>query len=638
MIYQFEHFEVNIEQFQIKENGELKAVEPKVFDVIAYLLINRDRIVTRDELFVHVWNNRDVSDTALSNHIKSARRILNDTAELQSVIKTIRSRGYQFVAQVKESGDANGQSSTNQTASDGQGKGFGGLGQSTEKTKHKVNWRSGAILGFIVVLGFVGIRFLGSFEDDAPYILVVPFSVSSANSQNLEPFTDQITREIIQALRKVSGAKTVPPPSAFTFKNNKQRQHIKEQIPDVNYVLDGVVSEGQDGNIRITVELEKISSGKLLWDGDYDVQLNDGDHFNVQNQIASSVADTLQVLVLESEQQVLDTTLNPDVKAYELFVQGQYQLSLMTKDSLERSILLFTQAIEIDPSFSKPYIAKANAYRILMTLFDKPRDILPKVISSAIDVLSIEPDSPQVLSSLSLAYVHAWQWEDAWRMLNKAHQQDPNNALTELGFTLYYAGLGDVVALKRHLRRAEELDPLNEEIAEWGMWALMMVNELDLAIEWGLKKRQLHPNIAYPVLSLAVAEYMRGNTQKSIEYAQLGVSLSQDEPYPLIVLAQAHAYADNTELAYKLMEEAKRKNKYMCPYETAIIFAKFNQSDKMYELLQQAIDYQSNCLIFVRNDPRFKDFYAENRYQHVLKMVGLTDQDVKKYPKKEGQQ
>ena len=75
-------------------------MEPKVFDLLVYLIKHRDRVLSREELLQEVWEGREVSDATLSNHVKSARKILGDSGELQSTILTIRGRGYQFIAPV----------------------------------------------------------------------------------------------------------------------------------------------------------------------------------------------------------------------------------------------------------------------------------------------------------------------------------------------------------------------------------------------------------------------------------------------------------------------------------------------------------------------------------------------------------
>nr|WP_268820173.1 winged helix-turn-helix domain-containing protein [Paraglaciecola sp. G1-23] len=613
------------------------AVEPKVFDLIIYLIQHRDRVISRDELFEQVWQGREVSDTSLSNHVKSARKALGDNGELQCVIKTIRSRGYQFIAELVEDNQSQqflqsqslsqsqlqSQTHLNQTSSD----------EETAFNEEYSQSKSMALtLKLVIFIGLVlcllSVWLLQKepapvVKKAAPTVLVVPFSVSSNQNSTWEPFSDQVTRELIQALRKVSGVNAIAPPSAFTFKDNKIRSYIQHQLPNVDYVLDGVVSEGEEGKLRITVELEDLYSNTVLWDGDYDVQVNHANRFNLQSQVAKSVTDSLQVIILEEEKQQLTQVPTKNLAAYDSYVLGQHQLSLLNHQSVLKAIDYFSNAIDLDPKFEAAYIAKSNAYRILMTYFDQPKKILPKVVASATDLLRINPQSAQVMSLLGLAYVHALQWQEAWDMLSKAKKQDPNLVLTELGFALYYSAMGDATGVKHSLAKANELDPLNEEIADWGLWALMMINELDAAIAWGNAKVKLHPANPYPIMGLSVANYLQGNLAESKRLGLKGVELSGRAPLPLIFLAQNYAAAGNQSKAIELIQEAKGQNEYMCPYETAAVYAILKQPEAMYQLLDTAVDYQSNCLIFAKYDPRFNDFKKDDKYLNLLSSLGL---------------
>ena len=102
MKYQIAEFLIDTARYRISSGNAAIPVEPKVFDLLVYLIRHRDRVLSRDELFQEVWDGREVSDATLSNHVKSARKILGDSGELQKTILTIRGRGYQFIAPVRE--------------------------------------------------------------------------------------------------------------------------------------------------------------------------------------------------------------------------------------------------------------------------------------------------------------------------------------------------------------------------------------------------------------------------------------------------------------------------------------------------------------------------------------------------------
>ena len=111
-------------------------------------------------------------------------------------------------------------------------------------------WRLPLVIIGVLVAALLGWRSSRqsrtSRAPTSPYVVVVPFDVSGDAPEAWRPFADQVTRELIRNLRKISGLRVVPTPSAFTFKDNKTRDHIRSQLPDVQYVLDGVVSISAD--------------------------------------------------------------------------------------------------------------------------------------------------------------------------------------------------------------------------------------------------------------------------------------------------------------------------------------------------------------------------------------------------------
>ena len=101
----FGDYELSVERVELRRGGEPVAVEPQVFDVLAYLVRNRDRVVPKTELLDQVWGDRFVSESALTSRIKSARRAIGDTGRDQRAIKTVHGRGYRFVLEVVDDED-----------------------------------------------------------------------------------------------------------------------------------------------------------------------------------------------------------------------------------------------------------------------------------------------------------------------------------------------------------------------------------------------------------------------------------------------------------------------------------------------------------------------------------------------------
>ncbi len=627
MKYRVAEYVIDTARYRISTGEVPIAVEPKVFDLLVYLIRHRDRVLSREELFQEVWEGREVSDTTLSNHVKNARKILGDSGELQKTIQTIRGRGYQFIAPVSEIADDVASPQANKAPS-----------LATEQARKPAAraWRMPlaiAVVALLAVALFAWVRFGPAdapADAGAPYVLVVPFDVSADASDTWQPFADQVTREVIRNLRKISGLRVVPTPSAFSFKDDKSHGHIRSQLPEVQYVLDGVVSISGGNALRITAELEDLKEGRLVWDKDYEGRTDDTNLFAMQSQIAAAVSDSLKVAILAEERRALKEFPTTNLKAYELYVAGTHELELLNQESLPRAIGLFDQAIALDPNFFDAYIARSDAYRQLFVYFEPPASMMPAVVDSLAAAQELRPDSAEVWSSLGLTYVMAWRWKDAWIALNKAKRSDPRLAQTELGFALYYSGLGDAEKVKHALAAANRLDPLNAEMADWGNWALFMVGESAAARAWVEEKIRQHPDIGVLYSGAGVGAYIAGDLERAVALAERGAQMD-GSPVALIMLAQAYGHAGQKEKVLPLLAKAASAGTYTCPYESAAAYLSIDDSERAIALLNEAVEKRSNCLIFLRNDPRLAVLRTDPRYAVLLARVGLDDAALASY-------
>src|SRR5262245_49531828 len=100
--YLFEDYVLDTGTRELRRGDAAVAIEPKVFDLLAYLIENRRRVVSKDDLVAAVWDGRIVSDTALFTRINAARTAIGDSGEAQRLIKTLPRKGLRFVAAVRE--------------------------------------------------------------------------------------------------------------------------------------------------------------------------------------------------------------------------------------------------------------------------------------------------------------------------------------------------------------------------------------------------------------------------------------------------------------------------------------------------------------------------------------------------------
>ena len=253
--YLFEEYAFDTDRRELYRGAEVVSVAPQAFDLLEYLIRNREHVVSKDDLINAIWNGRIVSDAALTTRLNAARNVIGDTGEEQRLIKTLPRKGFRFIGPVREEG---GKSSKV---------------PETEPEK------------------------LALALPDKPSIAVLPFQNMSGDPEQ-EYFADGMVEEIITALSRNKQLFVIALNSSFTFKG--RAVDIKQVAQDlgVRYVLEGSVRKS--GNrIRIAGQLIDAASGAHLWADRYDGALEDV--FELQDQVAASVVGAIAPSVTQAE-------------------------------------------------------------------------------------------------------------------------------------------------------------------------------------------------------------------------------------------------------------------------------------------------------------------------------------------------
>src|SRR5207302_1394725 len=100
--YLFEDYALNTDRRELHRGADIVSVAPQVFDLLDYLIRNRERVVSKDDLIKAIWNGRSVSDAALTTRLNAARTAIGDSGQGQRLIKTLPRKGFRFVGPVLE--------------------------------------------------------------------------------------------------------------------------------------------------------------------------------------------------------------------------------------------------------------------------------------------------------------------------------------------------------------------------------------------------------------------------------------------------------------------------------------------------------------------------------------------------------
>ena len=102
MPFQFGEYSVDVDRRELRRGAELIDIGPQVFDLLVYLIHNRNRVVSKDDLLDAVWEGQIVSESTLTSRINAVRHAIGDTGSDQTLIKTIARKGFRFIGEVEE--------------------------------------------------------------------------------------------------------------------------------------------------------------------------------------------------------------------------------------------------------------------------------------------------------------------------------------------------------------------------------------------------------------------------------------------------------------------------------------------------------------------------------------------------------
>jgi TolB-like protein len=330
---QFEDFSLDLQRRELRRAGELLALEPKVFDLLAFLVENRDRVVTRDELIARVWDGRIVSESALATCINAARQGVDDSGEQQRLIKTLPRKGIRFVGQVEDG-------ATQPTASS-QGENAQGLAL-----------------------------------PDKSSIAVLPFQNLSSDPEQ-EYFADGVVEDIIAGLSRISWLFVIARNSSFVYKGKAVDIKQVGRELGVRYVLEGSVRKSGD-RIRIGAQLVEAQSGSHLWTDRYDRAYSD--IFDLQDEITMSVIGAIEPSLRKVEVERVKRKRPENLGAYDLVLRALPHTYSHRAEDADIAIPQLFKALELEPSYPAAHASLAWCYHFLYR-----RGLRPQDRASAID-------------------------------------------------------------------------------------------------------------------------------------------------------------------------------------------------------------------------------------------------------------
>lgn len=314
-----------------------------------------------------------------------------------------------------------------------------------------------AIIGYLIAQQGL----FGPYGHADRSIAVLPFVDLSETGDN-EYFSDGISEELLNSLVGVDGLRVAARTSSFAFKGRNEDVRIIGEKLNVRTVLEGSVRRSGD-QVRITAQLINVEDGFHLWSETYDRKLDD--IFAIQDEISRSIVDALKLELIGAE--ALDPSSGPtsDIMAYDLYLLGRHHWHERTRESLNRALELFQQAVEEDPDFALAYTGIADTYLLLDGYGDLSReDAIARAEPSVARALALDDSLAEAYASLGLLRLNQHDLTSAELALRSAVNLNPNYSMAHMWLGLVLDKTDGPAAARYEYLRASELDPLHPVI------------------------------------------------------------------------------------------------------------------------------------------------------------------------------
>jgi TolB-like protein/tetratricopeptide (TPR) repeat protein len=303
MLFSFEEFVLDTARRELRGAAGPIAVEPQVFDLLAYLVGNRDRVVSKDDILAAVWKGRHVSESAFTTRVNAARRAIGDSGAAQRLIRTLPRRGLRFV-------------------------------------------------------GDVGVQPEAEARPDRPSIAVLPFANLSGDPEQ-DWFADGVVEEITTALSRQRRLSVIARNSSFAWKGRAVDVKQVGRALGARYLLEGSIRRA-GRRLRIASRLVDAETGTHLWADRFDGALEDV--FDLQDRVTASVVGAIAPHLGRAEIERARRKPTESLDAYDYYLRGMAHLHRWTREDSDAALENFRRAIELDLEFAPAYGLAGRCY------------------------------------------------------------------------------------------------------------------------------------------------------------------------------------------------------------------------------------------------------------------------------------
>lgn len=482
MPFAFGGYVLDPDRRELTRGSEIVVVAPQVFDLLVYLVQNREHVVSKEALLDVVWGGRIVSESTLTSHINAARKAVGDSGDKQRLIRTVARKGFRFVCDVNEAPSLHRIASMKADPA-----------EANETPVH--------------VLGL----------PDKPSIAVLSFQNLSGDADQ-EYFADGVVEDIIAALSRIRWLFVTARNSSFTYKGRAVDVRQVGRELGVRYVLEGSVRKAAD-RVRITGQLIDATTGADLWAERFEGALEN--IFELQDRIAASVVGAIAPQLEQAEIKRAKRKPTESLDAYDHYLRGMASFHQGTREATNEALPSFYTAIQLDPDFASAYgmAAWCHFWRKINGWMTDRAEEIAEGSRLARRAVELGKDDPVALTRGGHALAHlVGDLDGGIAFLDRAQRLNPNSAAAWFLGGFLKALRGETDDAIEHFARAMRLSPLDLEMfrMQLGMaLAHFFAGRFDTASSWAEKAFRDFPSLLPAIAIIAASHALAGRTEEA---------------------------------------------------------------------------------------------------------------------------
>lgn len=512
----------------ISRHGESVKLEPRMMRLLVCLAESRGGVISQERLLSEVWAGVVVGPASVYQAISQLRRVLGDVNAESSYIATIPRKGYRLVEDVEllEAPPSAGpipqqDPPAARPSSPGPVQGAAsGIGRWRSQLTTWI-WAVVMIAAAVLMLRSLQTSGLAHGYPQVSSIVVLPLMDYGADHGD-QPFCDGLTEEIANWLAQIPNLKVAARSAAWRYRETGEDARSIGNALGATHVLMGSLRRSGD-HVRIGIQLVDARTGYHVWSSEYDRALEDA--IKIQEDIARSVADSLELKLSDQATQRLAGRRTDNPEAYRLYLLARHAQRSRTSEDNARAIDYYHRSLELDPAFALSYVGLAYATLNEISLDNRPVAAVQAEVQALLDKAErLEPQLSELYAVRAALREELGRTDDALADLKKAVHLNASDswAMAELG--RLYSAQGRPREALPALQQALALDPVDYVLYAREcvvLQDLARFAQADAACE---RARALHGEGNWCAVASAWLAYSEGDVAKAIHWGRRALS------------------------------------------------------------------------------------------------------------------